>query len=111
MQPRLLSGEAVVKKWRANQTRGRTAVGGTLCLTNQRMIFLPHGLERILGRKQWACDIADLSDATVADREAKPFSGGLRRRLMLSGHSGDEYFVINRVDEVPSSIRDAIAST
>jgi hypothetical protein len=106
----LAPGETSIEKWRANHSRGCRAVGGTLWLTNRRVVFIPHGFERMLGQTEWACDLADVSAAQVADRKADPFSGGLRRRLLVRGRSCEEYFVINRVNKVAYAISAALAT-
>jgi hypothetical protein len=110
VKPELGTGEITIKRWRANHVRGRRAVGGTLWLTNWRLVFMPHGVERISGQTEWTRYLADVTSVEVADRQAVAFSGGLRKRLLVRSPSGDEYFVVNRVSEVAASLVDAVAA-
>jgi hypothetical protein len=71
--------------------------------------FVPNGIERSLGRRTWAADLADITDATIAERAVWPLSA-LRRRLVLRADAGDAYFFVPAVDDVVSTISTAIAS-
>jgi hypothetical protein len=79
-------GEHLIFERRANQTQGGIARGGRLCLTNRRLVFEPHRVERGLSRaSDRTVRLSEIGAADVAPRSWGVFSGGLRRRLRIQG--------------------------
>lgn len=105
-----LSGEQVGWDCLANrQQDGWRAVGGKLYLTNQRIIFCPHFLERVLGGKKWSTPLDDITDATTEAPDGEPLSGGLRPRLALLLQDGSrELFVVNNLNETVPRLQRAL---
>ena len=52
-KPDLRPGEAEIKTYRATGRREPAAVGGHRMLTNQRLCFHPHGVDRATGGPSW----------------------------------------------------------
>ena len=71
------------ESWLANHTRGQLAVGGRLSLLDDRLVFVPNWVERVLRRPDWTCELAAITGVGVADRGLSPFSGALRQRLVV----------------------------
>ena len=104
----LRDGEVVVDWWRANHTRARVAVGGRLWLTDQRLVFEPHGFEAgVIGRRVWTCELTDVLHVGTAPRGWSPTSGAWRRRLAVQHGATTDLFVVNRVGKVVEAIQHA----
>lgn len=111
--PNLRPGEEIL--WRRNANYEQTALrylGGKLFLTDQRLIFLPHGLDEATGGRSWACELTDISAIGVEPAQLPvPFFGlaaRMRRRLRIEMQSGqNEFFVVNRVNEAVQRIQGA----
>lgn len=56
------AGELVRWEGRANRMEGRRAIGGKLCLTDRRLIFVPHRFERLIRSKPWAWSLSEIHD-------------------------------------------------
>jgi hypothetical protein len=107
--PQLGTDEVPVRQWNANHTRGRISVGGRLWLTTQRLVFVPHALESgVMGRSEWSCRLADVTDVGVAPRGIAPWSGAWRRRLAVQHRDGADLFVVNHVKTMVEVIRAAL---
>jgi hypothetical protein len=105
----LQAGEVIALQVPANHTEGSGARGGRLWLTDRRLIFSPHALDKGLGANR--VDIP-LSHITNAGKEAAGcgpqawFSGGLRARLRIEVADGSKHlFVVNKLDTVIVQIR------
>ena len=105
-QPQLFGSDSVIESWRANHSRGKRAVGGCLHLTSNRLVFVPHLFERILGTDTWAIEVTDVGGVGVTDASGGLFDGSLRSRLRIEVNGGpDEHFVVPRPTEVAEAIR------
>ena len=79
-------GESVIWSRRANHTVGWRAVGGKLYLTDRRLLFRPHVLERSLFfGKEWSAPRTEVAGFDVQPRGGgNPFDGSLRSRLRVA---------------------------
>lgn len=94
-------GEHVELERRANHSAGSRAVGGKLTVTDRRIVFEPHGLDKALAGKSVQIPLAEVAAAGTQPRGLNPFSGALRERLRVETSGGDEHlFVIGGRDEV-----------
>ena len=50
-RPKLVPGERVLRTWHANRLRRGIARGGTLNLTDRRLLFQPNTVEALIGRR------------------------------------------------------------
>lgn len=101
----LAEGERSVWQGRANLTRRGVARGGTLLLTDTRLIFDPNSFEAAfkLPRLEWRRSNVDR--VTVARRGFSPLSGAWQRRLKITMDDGtSELFVISYVDSVQTTL-------
>ena len=106
-KPVLESDEREVATYRANRSQGSRAVGGHLLLTDRRLIFYPHKVDRATGGNAWECRLTALTDVGLSERGRNPFDGSLRRRLKV-GHGGSlDLFVVNKAEAVAAAIRSA----
>lgn len=109
-------GEQLVWKRLANRQQGAyRAVGGRLFLTDRRLIFMPHKVDRATGGNSWSQDLANITRAAIEPRHyGVPLvtrDVGLRRRLRVEQHDGTvDVFVVNRVEDVVGSINEALAT-
>jgi hypothetical protein len=71
-------------------------LGGHLLLTDQRVVFYPHGLDRATGGKSWECELTAISGVRMSASGFNPFNGSLRPRLQIDGDGTTEYFVVNK---------------
>jgi hypothetical protein len=95
----LLEGERLLWSCNANRVLARRAAGGRLFLTDKRVLFLPHRIDRLFGGRPW---IRERAEITVGEssRRGGPFTGGGRKKLVLRVADGtDEVFVVNRLSE------------
>lgn len=80
-----------IATYRANRTQSsHRAVGGHLLLTDQRLLFYPHGFDIATGGKSWECTLASISNVGMSDRGRNPFDGSLRRRLQVECEGATE---------------------
>ena len=77
-------------------------------LTSRRVAFHPHKLDNVTGGNSWECDLTVITDVGLSERGSNPFNGSMRRRLKIESAVGTEYFVVNKAEEVASSIRSAM---
>jgi hypothetical protein len=110
-KPRLHPDEVVQWTAWANRTRGRTAIGGKLFVTSQRVYFVAHRFEHAFRK---APDVA-LPHGQIRHVGLEPatadnlYGGSLRVRLRLDlRNSTSEYFVINRQSEVAARLRSTL---
>ena len=103
--PPLEEGEFVKLGIRGNWSRKGFARGGTLVLTDRRLIFTPNSLEVSTGLKVAAWAASTIETVDVAPRGWHPFSGSLRRRLRIGLRGGSpEFFVVADVHRVAQKI-------
>jgi hypothetical protein len=102
----LEEGEVVILQIPANHSEGSTARGGKLWLTDRRLLFLPHGLDRALGAGSVEIPLSDITFVGKEPAGGGLLSGGLRDRLRVEAVDGSHFlFVVNRLDEVIAQIR------
>jgi hypothetical protein len=106
-KPVLNPDEQEIGTYRANRSQGTRAVGGHLLLTDQRVLFYPHGLDRSSGGKGWTCDLASITSVALTERGRNPFDGSMRRRLKIECDRGTEMFVVNKAETIAAAIRTA----
>lgn len=96
----------------ANHTEGAIARGGRLWLTNQRLVFLPHGFDQALGADAVNLPLSEVAHARKEPAGCGPqawFSGGARARLRIDVVDGTtQLFVVNRLDSVVGQIEQQI---
>jgi hypothetical protein len=108
----LEAGESVIWSRRANHTVGWRAVGGKLYLTDRRLVFRPHVLERTLFfGKEWSAPRTEVASFDVQPRGgANPFDGSLRSRLRVALRQGEpQLFVVPKPDDVAQELSDKLA--
>jgi hypothetical protein len=104
MQP----GESLITSFRANRTQGKRAVGGSLHLTSQRVVFRPHIFDRATGGETWEAPLNTVIDVAVAPKGGgSAFDGSLRDRLAVSTQSETSLFVVNKLPDVIGRINEA----
>jgi len=59
-RPKLASGEQVLRTWHANWLRRGIARGGTLNLTDRRLLFQPNTVEALIGLRAESWDRSQL---------------------------------------------------
>lgn len=106
-RPELQDAEEVKWSGAANHTRGRTAVGGRLDLTTERIIFTPNRFESLLGRRAWTRPLSEIVDVALqGPRPSQAIGGGLRTRVEVAWNDGSaELFVVGRPDECVARIQ------
>jgi hypothetical protein len=107
--PTLKGGETVQLAYPANYTQNQwRAVGGKLFITTQRVIFLPHVFDDLLGGKSIELSLESIVDLFVRERSLsfkELFSGGLVDRLGIRLNNGQEFlFVVWHVQETMMAI-------
>ena len=100
-RPDLPEGETLLLEQRANWSRRGIARGGTLFVTESRVIFEPNSQEASIGLAQNEWSREELASTDVAPRGWNPISGALRRRLRLTLRDGTVLLFV--VDD-PSSL-------
>lgn len=93
----LNAGETVLERWGANRTQSsQRAVGGHLHLTDQRLLFEPHGFDASLAGRMVSVPLRDITDVTRAPRDLRNFfGGGLRTRMAVTTQHETHLFVVN----------------
>lgn len=106
-------GETVVWTRLANHSLGARAVGGKLYLTDRRLLFRPHILERhFYSGKEWSAPRSELSGFEVKRRGgANPFNGSLRSRLRATLREGEpQLFVVWRPERDARQLNEALGT-
>lgn len=104
-------GERVLDGWFANHTQhAQRATGGRMWLTDRRLHFEPHGVDRALAGKTWSVPLREIAEVGTTPVDLRHFfGGGLRRRLRVVLRDGSEwYFVLNRLSTRVETIRAAL---
>ncbi len=93
----LQPGETLGHRWAANHTQSsQRATGGHLYLTDQRLLFEPHGFDASLGGDAVSLPLRDLTDVSRTGRDLRHFfGGGLRPRLAVTTQRRTHLFVVN----------------
>lgn len=100
-KPDLEPSEQVVATKAANHTRGSTAVGGRLIVTNRRLIFTPNAFESLLRRRPWSISTDQVVGVGVESASlTHAGGGGLRKRLRVRTADGEELFLVNKLDQL-----------
>jgi hypothetical protein len=100
----LRPNEVVSRSIRANRSQGNRAVGGKVHVTNQRVVFVPHAIDKNTGGQSWEVLPQEITAVDVAPRGKNIFNGSIRRRLRITTQSSTEHFVIGNADEVAAEI-------
>jgi hypothetical protein len=88
-----------------SRTVDMTVSSGRLCLTNQRLLFVPRGFN-VKGRSPWSVDRKQIAEIEVVERTWQPYNGGMRRRLLVRFLDGrEQLFVVTHVDAVAADLR------
>jgi hypothetical protein len=105
----LRDSESLIFRCRANRSVGRRALGGHLYLTNQRLVFEPRLIDRLLSREGLLeVPLTRVAAADVAPRGAGLFDGSRRRRLRVREiDESEELFVVSRPDDLAAEITQA----
>lgn len=82
-----VDGEEVLFHSPGNHIRGVESVGGWLMLTDQRLLFRPHGLN--IQKAEWSAPLSDL-----VRMEPKRTFGILSNGLRAQTTTGEEHFVV-----------------
>ena len=101
-------GEQVRETWLANHTQhAQRATGGRLYLTDRRLVFEPHAVDRALDGKVWSVPLRIVTGVDRSERDLSHFfGGGLRRRLRVRLDDGSEwFFVVNRTRRCAETLR------
>lgn len=107
--PILLPNETISSSHLANysQSKGR-ATGGKLYITNRRIIFHPHILDRILFGRKLSLLLNEIDSASAEPGGKNLFNGALRDRLKVELINGSSYFfVVNGIDTLKNAIINA----
>jgi hypothetical protein len=99
--------EKVVASPAANRSLGPRAAGGRLYLTAERVLFIPHKLDALIGDTGWSCKTTDIVQVNILRRSfSAPFGGSLRRRLQIHLASNvTEIFVVNHAASLVTTIK------
>jgi hypothetical protein len=97
--PKLDPGEVQVWSRVANHVQGAKAAGGTLVVTDRRIVFEPSRIDKLTGAERWSCPRGAVSAVEAIDKDLlTPSAGGLRRRLGLRVNDWQAVFVVNKLD-------------
>lgn len=90
--PPLAVGEIVQSTFAANMAQESRVVGGRLFVSNKRLIFEPHRLDRWTGGEAWSSNLDDIAEVQIEGRsgslDSKGIPTALRRRLRISEVDG-----------------------
>jgi len=90
---------------RANLTRNGIARGGSLTITDRRLVFQPSNFEAMLRVKPHSWPLDQIARVGTAPQGRGPFSGAWVQRLALQMNDGAEaLLVVPDVDEVVREI-------
>jgi hypothetical protein len=87
--------------WRARANRrqeGHGAVGGTLLVTGDRIVFSPNLVNRLLLGGRWETPVASVRSIELVPSGGDRYGGGFRDRLGIRTTEGLQIFVVNRVE-------------
>ena len=100
--PELQGDEREVQRWPASH-RARVLVrGGILVLTDRRVLFEPHKLDRALFTKSWSAALPAISDVNHDD--VGVLSSGRGRRLRITVDDRADRFLIEDSGAVAAQI-------
>lgn len=104
-KPELEAGERVLLEERANWSRRGVARGGTLVVTERRVVFQPNRMEVSIGLRPATWDRTDIKKIDVAPRGWNPISGALRHRLRIKFNDGTQaLFVVPDPDALSHAV-------
>jgi hypothetical protein len=102
----LAADEQIRRTWLAARSKERTATGGRLFLTNQRVVFRPGLRNRIFGADEVSFERSAIVDVQVEPQRSGLFNGGFRHRVLVRLNDGIEHhFVVNRPQTFASALR------
>lgn len=89
----------------------RTAVGGTLYVTNGRLIFVPNRLNYGRSRKPRAWPRDQVAAVEVRDRDFTPYTGGMHNRFQVTLKNGEQLlFVVKDLETVLRELQNMLVS-
>ena len=114
----LIENESEIVRRGANMTMKGRGVGGHLTLTNNRLIFEQHGVEKALTGgfeklqvSDWQCELSSIASVRLSERGRNPFDGSLRKRLEITQYNGEvNHFVVNGAKKLIDQIQNAMPS-
>ncbi len=105
-KPKLGADERICWQSPAGRSLNRWITsGGTLVVTNRRLLFQPNRFDTFTGKSTWACPLDSATGIAVVDRDPTVLSGGMRKRIEIQTSDGTQIFVVNQVDEKAKALR------
>lgn len=101
-------GEEEVASYSANYRRGDDRPwGGRLYVTSDRLVFLPHFIDRFLGGHPVEIDLTAIA---AVDRESSPGTTSVAKQIRVVRETGeDAFFVVSKPDDTIERIRETQA--
>jgi hypothetical protein len=98
--------ESLIVRRRANRRVGQRALGGHLYLTDQRLVFEPHQIDRLLSRDGFLdVPLGSVAAVDVAPPGSGFFDGSRRRRLRVRQmDESEDLFVVSSPDDLAAQI-------
>src|ERR1700739_2332816 len=108
--PKLRTGEGGLWHGPAHLTRSRARVGGSLWVTNERVIFVPGRL--VFPRQEdREYPVSELISVSKQDRDYTPYTGGMRKRVRLGFRGGATMsLAVKALDQVVAELQTVVAS-
>jgi hypothetical protein len=110
-EPKLEPGERILWQSPASLTSVRPMVGGTLYVTNNRVMLVPNRLNYWRGtRKPRAWPRTQIQSIGVQDRDFTPYTGGMHNRMQITLTTGEQLlFVVRHPDEAVGELQSMLA--
>src|SRR5581483_10025659 len=86
---------------------GKRPVGGKLCLTNQRVLFVANRLDHRLRAADWSRELPSVLSVAVEERKEGVALRALPRRLRIDTADGSEFFFVAKPEAVAERLRAA----
>jgi hypothetical protein len=108
--PDLQSGEQVLWHRPAQLTRSRGWVGGSLWVTNERVLFVPGRL--VFPRQEVRqYQLGELESVGRENRDNTPYTGGMRTRIRLAFRDGTTMLLaVKGLDEAIAELEQLVPS-
>ncbi len=102
-------GEEQLESFHANYWRpDRRPLGGTVYLTDQRLLFSPHLLDVALGGSKQAIDLGDIERIRIIDDTDRQDDSPPANSLHLELTAGTETFVLTDPEPVAQLLRELL---
>jgi hypothetical protein len=106
VEPNLLQGEEIRRRYAANRASTWKSVGGQLLVTNLRIIFQPHRVDALFHAQPWSGRLRDVASVDVAAKKLSAKEMGVRNRLQITLQDGhQEKFLVRDLDQVVAELR------